>query len=137
MTIFGKLEENELRIAPKVLINEGKQYINPSDELYISLGYLPIEYTNAPEYREGYHNNFYWLNMGNKIQQVWQSIENTLNEDLVDRVNKLETKIALTPITYIEGMEVDEKKLYTDGKIILRAIASGTPTGLNDTNFFD
>lgn len=137
MTIFGKLEGNELIIAPKVLISNGKQYINPSDELYISLGYLPIEYTNAPEYREGYHTNFYWLNVGDKIQQVWQSIENTLNEDLVDRVNELETKIALIPITYIEGMEVDEKKLYTDGKITVKAIASGTPTSLNDTNFFD
>lgn len=137
MTIFGKLEGNELMIAPKVLVNNGKQYINPSDELYISLGYLPIEYTNAPEYREGYHTNFYWLNVGDKIQQVWQSIENTLNEDLVDRVNELETKISLIPITYIEGMEVDEKKLYTDGKIVVKAIASGTPIGLNDTNFFD
>lgn len=135
---FGKLIGDKLYIAPNILNSEGKQYINPPEDLYLQCGYLPLEYTDAPNSREGYHLSSSWLDFGDKIKQTWHYEIDALDPiELMMKINELENKIASTPITYVKGMEVDEKKLYTDGKIIVKAIASGTPIDLNDTNFFD
>lgn len=52
---YGKLIGGKMIEAPNVLNKDGKQYINPPDELYREYGYLPLEYTNIPVMKIGYH----------------------------------------------------------------------------------
>lgn len=51
---FGKLEDGNLIYAPSVLIVEDKQIISPSEEDYLTNGYLPIVLGVDLEYKEGF-----------------------------------------------------------------------------------
>lgn len=43
----------------------------------------------------------------------------------------------IDPITYVVGMEVEERKWYTDGDNIWEAIQSGVPESFEDRNYFE
>lgn len=83
---YGKLIGAKMIEAPNVLNKDGKQYINPPEELYLEYGYLPLEYTTIPDMIEGYHLVHSWIDAGDKLIQKW-------NYEKDDEVSILERKI--------------------------------------------
>lgn len=49
MIKYIKIIGGEVYDAPSIIIKDGKQYINPPKELYIEMGYEPIEYDKESE----------------------------------------------------------------------------------------
>lgn len=161
---FGKLISGKLYAAPNILNKDGKQYINPPEELYREYGYFPIEYTVIPDILVGYHVICDYELIDNKIVQRWnyEADEASLNA----RIRELEEKISqltfslkqisnnateiekkddndmpagdyLNPIHYSSGMFVKVGLFYTDGEDIWEALADGTPLDFTDTRYFD
>lgn len=89
---YGKLIGGKLIEAPNVLNKNGKQYINPPEELYIEYGYLPLEYTTIPNLKEGYHLVQSWINISDRLKQIWnyEADEKVDNSKLQEKINKLE-----------------------------------------------
>lgn len=71
--MYGKLENGKLIYAPKSVIVGEKRIINPKEETLISLGYLPIENTEAPATETGYHAVGSWKQTETEIIRVWTS----------------------------------------------------------------
>ena len=91
---YGKLLNGKLVEAPNVLNKDGKQYINPPEELYLEYGYLPLEYTTIPDVKEGYHLVQSWVNVGDKMIQGWnyEADEETIAS--AKKLKELEDKVA-------------------------------------------
>ena len=89
---YGKLVGAKMVEAPNVLNKDGKQYINPPEELYFEYGYLPLEYTTIPELKEGYHLVQSWISIENRLVQRWnyEADEETDTSKLQEKINKLE-----------------------------------------------
>lgn len=145
---YGKLIGAKMFNAPNVLNKDGKQYINPPEELYLEYGYLPLEYTTIPDMKDGYHLVQSWITMENKLVQIWNyERDDDSTETLTQKIKQLEEQINIlknpligtiyNPISYIVGMEVEYDNYYTNGIKTVRAIAGGTPAELNDINYFD
>lgn len=70
---YGKLIDGDLYIAPNILIKDNKQHINPPKELYLELGYFPLEFTPKPIC----NNDLLaisicrWEQLDDRILQVW------------------------------------------------------------------
>lgn len=90
---FGKLINNKMVEAPNILNKDGKQYINPPDELYLEYGYLPLEYTTIPDIMEGYHLVHSWVVMGDRLVQKWNYEADVDVSDLIKRLRRLESKL--------------------------------------------
>lgn len=139
---YGKLIGAKMYEAPNILNKDGKQYINPTDELYREYGYLPLEYTTIPDIREGYHLVQSWIEIEDKLIQTW-NYEADSDLALLQKIQELQAQIEklqntfIAPIFYQLGMEVETGKQYTNGQITHMAIADGTPTDFNDINYFD
>lgn len=43
----------------------------------------------------------------------------------------------IDPVAYVQGMTVEAGKWYTDGADIWEAVKSGSPSGFDDTEYFD
>lgn len=161
---FGKLISGKLYAAPNILNKNGKQYINPPEELYREYGYFPIEYTVIPDILVGYHVVCDYELVGDKIIQRWnyEADEATLSariRELEEKINELTFNLKqvtdgiieidkkedtdmpagdyLNPIPYARGTFVKIGLFYTDGENIWEAIADGTPSSFADKAFFD
>ena len=69
--MYGKLENGKLIYAPKSVIVGEKRIINPKEETLLSIGYLPIENTEAPATETGYHAVGSWKQTKTEIVRVW------------------------------------------------------------------
>lgn len=90
---YGKLIGAKMFEAPNILNKNGKQYINPTEELYLEYGYLPLEYTTIPDLMEGYHLVQSWINMGDRLIQKWNYEADVETSILIKRLNELEDKV--------------------------------------------
>lgn len=128
---YGKIIGGKMVEAPNVLNKDGKQYINPPEELYLEYNYLPLEYSTIPDVVKGYHLVQSWTNMGDKLIQKWnyEADEKANNSDLQEKINKLEEMISslqnpysrpqvalegdyMNPIHLMEGGLVTEKNKW-------------------------
>lgn len=140
---YGKLIGAKMFEAPNILNKDGKQYINPPEGLYLEYGYLPLEYTTIPDVKEGYHLVQSWVHMEDKLVQKWNyEADNELQliqkiQELKEEINMLKEPSYNAPITFSNGMEIEEGKYYTNGVDIAKATVGGTPTNFNDINYFD
>ena len=104
---YGKLIGGKLIEAPNVLNKDGKQYINPPKELYLEYGYLPLEYTNIPDIKLGYHLVQSWINVNNTLVQRWNyELDEVANvSELQGKINQLEEIIhsLQNPYTTLNG----------------------------------
>lgn len=100
---YGKLLNGKLVEAPNVLNKDGKQYINPPEELYLEYGYLPLEYTTIPNIKEGYHLIQSWVNSGDKLTQSWnyEADEKIDNSKLQEKIDRLEEIISSLQNQYV------------------------------------
>ena len=88
---YGKIINDEFYFAPKKIENENNIIYNPSDDLLLLKGYLPLEYSNplnSPP--EGFEYTYIWQEQNNKIVQVWE---------LVESPNEISSEEALSIIT--------------------------------------
>lgn len=53
--MFGKLIEDRIQYAPRVIVNGDQRIFNPTEEMLVAAGFKPIIYDPEPEVREGYH----------------------------------------------------------------------------------
>ena len=81
--MYGKLIDNQLYLAPRQVIYNGKRISNPRPEILLALGYKPVEYTDPPAPIEGYHPESSWVETDDAIVQIWQQVpdEEEVNEE--------------------------------------------------------
>lgn len=70
---FGVINDNDIVYAPKRIIENGEQIINPTAEMYLERGYYPIEATEPPNEEQEY-TAVYTLEDG-KIVQSWEALD--------------------------------------------------------------
>lgn len=91
--VYGKLIGGKMIEAPNILNKNGKQYINPSEEMYLEFGYLPLEYTKIPDMIDGYHLVQSWINMEDRLVQKWNYEVDIETSILIKKINELEEKV--------------------------------------------
>ena len=69
--MYGKLIDNELQFAPKVLPGEGVNVWNPPAEMYLAQGWKPVVFTDEPEAPSGYYYESGWEEQTDEIVQTW------------------------------------------------------------------
>lgn len=86
--MYAKLRNNTPQIAQKQVQWEGKTVINPSEDILLALGYLPVQYTDPPAMDDGYYAVPRWTQTENAIVQEWDILPDTtpLSADEVLRV---------------------------------------------------
>lgn len=70
--MYGKIRDKTLEIASNQLKSDGKTIINPSDDIYLASGYLPVQYTDPPTVEEGYYAVPKWVQTETAIVQEWE-----------------------------------------------------------------
>lgn len=99
--MFGKLINNKLTYAPKSLVIDGIRIINPTDEMYLEQGYLPIEHTEKPTTNDGHYAFHRWVVKNGKILQKWNVAKDT-------RPLTMEEVNAMLIKQQINSLEVDD-----------------------------
>ena len=70
---YGKLIEDKLELAPKIVSWHGRTVLNPSAEKLAELGYKPVRYTEPEgEAPEGFIWAEVWTETGEAIVQGWE-----------------------------------------------------------------
>ena len=90
--MYGKLEDNVIIKAPDRISVNGVQIWNAPAELYLSLGWKPVIFTEHPEPEEGYYYKASWHETAKKITQTWTKTE------LPDEVSDSEALAAILEV---------------------------------------
>ena len=69
--MYGKLNDGDLKIAPRKLPGDGVVVYNPPEAMYRAQGWKPVEFTDAPEAPEGYTYESGWEEQDESIVQTW------------------------------------------------------------------
>lgn len=70
--MYGKLENDILILAPKMLPGEGVNVWNPPAEMYLAQGWKPVVYTDPPnDPPSGYYYESGWEEQADAIVQTW------------------------------------------------------------------
>lgn len=70
--MYAKLIDNTLEIAPRQVQLDGNTVINPSNDILLALGYLPVLYTDQPTAQDGYYAVSHWVQTDVSIVQEWE-----------------------------------------------------------------
>lgn len=73
--MFAKLQNETLQVVPKQVQWEGKTVINPSEDILLALGYLPVQYTEPPAVDEGFYAVPRWVQTETEIVQEWTVLD--------------------------------------------------------------
>ena len=86
--MYAKLQNNTLQIALKQVQREGHTVINPSEDILLALGYLPVQYTDPPAVDDGFYAAPRWTQIDSAIVQEWDVVKDTrpLTESAVTRL---------------------------------------------------
>ena len=75
--MYAKLVNGTLRSAPKKVDYNGKTIFNPTEEILLGMGYLPVTYTDMPtDASNGQHYESHWEQTDTEIVQVWTLVDN-------------------------------------------------------------
>lgn len=93
--MLGKIIDGNLAYPPHRIVLNGMQIFNPTEKQLMQAGYKEIENTAMPDdpTPEGQHYEPFYVDVGDKITQLWQLVDNpAVEESLIveDRVAKLE-----------------------------------------------
>lgn len=73
---YAKLIDGVISYAPRKITNQDESITyNPTGEMLMPLGYLPVTYTDVPEVEEGYMPVSHWEEQDGAIVQVWTAEE--------------------------------------------------------------
>lgn len=75
--MYAKLQNNILQIAPKHVQWAGHTVINPSEDILLALGYLPVQSTDPPAVYYGYYAAPRWTQTETAIVQDWDVVKDT------------------------------------------------------------
>lgn len=75
--MYGKLENGVLKYAPKTILVDGVQVTNPTHEMLVEVGYLPVKLTDAPATAEGFIAVPSWEQTESEIARTWRVIPDT------------------------------------------------------------
>ena len=75
--MYGKLENGVLKYAPKTILADGVQVTNPTHEMLVEVGYLPVKLTDAPATAEGFIAVPSWEQTESEIARTWRVIPDT------------------------------------------------------------
>lgn len=79
---YAKLVNGSLRASPKNVEYNGRIICNPKEDILLSLGYLPVTYTNMPtDDKEGQHYEPHWEQGDTEIVQVWELVEDVVMQE--------------------------------------------------------
>lgn len=71
--MYGKIENNNLILAPQTISVADTVYYNPTDDIYIEQGYLPIVTTPYPNDGKEYIET--WQESDGSIVCTWTEVE--------------------------------------------------------------
>ena len=75
--MYAKLVNGTLRSAPKKVDYNGKTIFNPTEDVLLGMGYLPVTYTDMPtDASNGQHYESHWEQTDTEIVQVWTLVDN-------------------------------------------------------------
>ena len=75
--MYAKLMSGTLRSAPNKVDYNGKTIFNPTENVLLGMGYLPVTYTDMPtDASNGQHYESHWEQTDAKIVQVWTLVDN-------------------------------------------------------------
>lgn len=75
--MYAKLINGTLRSAPKKVDYNGKTIFNPTEEILLGMGYLPVTYTDMPtDAPDRQHYESSWSQTDVEIVQVWTLVDN-------------------------------------------------------------
>ena len=94
---YANLINNYPRYAPKMLVHNDTKIFNPSDDLYIAHGYLPVITTDAPTTDDEHYAVPSWKEENGQIVQEWSV------EEIPDEATESDYITALQDL----GVEVD------------------------------
>ena len=103
--MYGKLIDGKLQIAPNPLKDDGKTIANPSEEMLLKQGYMPVLFTEQP-CREGYYYIACYKVENNQIIQYWQEYKVDETKTLEDRLITLEQTAETTAMAVEELIEI-------------------------------
>lgn len=90
--MYGKLENGTLTFAPSSVVVGDKRIINPSAETLLSLGWLPVVMTEAPEVEEGFMSFPHYEEQDGRIIRVWMVEAEPVHEPTTEeRLSALES----------------------------------------------
>lgn len=75
--MYGKLENGVLKYAPKTILVDRVQVTNPTHEMLVEVGYLPVKLTDAPATAEGFIAVPSWEQTESEIARTWRVIPDT------------------------------------------------------------
>ena len=76
MIRYGKLVDDDIEFAPRVIKRENSTIYNPTIRMLIEEGYKPIVNEYPPESSEGYHYEVSYRDDGDTITCIWTQVEN-------------------------------------------------------------
>lgn len=75
--MYAKLISGTLRSVPKKVDYNGKTIFNPTEDVLLGMGYLPVTYTDMPsDAPDGQHYESRWEQTDTEIVQVWTLVDN-------------------------------------------------------------
>lgn len=75
--MYAKLRNNTLQVAQRQVQFDGRTVINPSEDILLALGYLPVQYTDPPAVDDGYYAAPRWTQTETAIVQEWDVRKDT------------------------------------------------------------
>lgn len=73
--MYAKLESEALIKAPKYITVDDAHVWNATEEDYLSLGWYPVIYTDAPDTDDKHYAESAWTQESDCIRQTWTVIE--------------------------------------------------------------
>lgn len=70
--MYGKIIDNRLQIAPNPVVMDDKTIANPSGDILVQLGYLPVITKTEPDFVDGYYYKPIYTENDSKIHQGWE-----------------------------------------------------------------
>lgn len=90
--MYAKLNNGNLTFAPKSVIVGDKRIINPSEETLLSLGWLPVVMTEAPQTEKGFYALSHYEEQDGRIVRVWTVEAEPIHEPTTEeRLEALES----------------------------------------------
>lgn len=86
--MYGKLIDNRLQIAPNPLITNDKVIANPTNEMLVQEGYLPVIIKDQPAFTDGYYYKPIYTENEGKIYQDWEKHKLEEENDEIAQIKK-------------------------------------------------
>lgn len=86
--MYGKIIDNRLQIAPNPVVMDDKTIANPSGDILMQLGYLPVVTKNEPAFADGYYYKSVYTENEGKIYQDWEKHKLEEENDEMAQIKK-------------------------------------------------